>query len=464
MVALFLAALDQTIVATALPTIGHDLNDLSHLPWVVTAYLLTSTAVTPIYGKLSDVFGRRSMLLIAITVFLVGSVLCAVAPTLIFLILARAIQGLGGGGLISLSQTIIGDVISPRDRGKYQGYFSAVFVSSSIFGPVLGGFLSEAVHWSAIFWINLPIGILGFLLTNRILRRLPRHDRPHKIDVLGALLMVGATVALLLALTIGGTSYSWTSPQVLGLVALSILIWALFALRLARAAEPFFPLDLLGNRIVRNSIAGSFFGVGTMLGLTIYLPIYFESVVRISAAGSGIALIAFMFGTVTGANVAGQIMLRFEHYKRPIVALMGLTVPLSLVLVIWPVELSLPWLLALLYVLGTSLGLIFPFSTVMVQNSVPVHQLGTATAALNFTRSLGGAILIALYGAIYLSLGGQVGGGGVAVADPADLAFAFRGVFIAATIAFVATTICAAGVKELPLRGKGAAAVPATEI
>ena len=461
MVAMFLAALDQTIVATALPTIGRDLNDLEHLPWVVTVYLLTSTAATPIYGKLSDVFGRRLMMLVAITVFLVGSVLCAVAPTLLVLILARAIQGLGGGGLISTAQTIIGDVIPPRDRGKYQAYFSAVFVSSSILGPVLGGFLSEEIHWSAIFWINIPIGAAAFLMTNSILRRLPRHDRPHKIDILGAVLMVTATVALLLALSFGGTRYAWTSPQVIGLVALSVIVWVLFAWRLARAAEPFFPLDLLGNKVVRYAIAGSFFGIGTMLGLTIYLPIYFESVVRISAAMSGVALIAFMFGTVAGANIAGQILMRVDHYKRPIVAAMSLTVPLMLVLVIWPVEISLPWLLVILFFVGVSLGLIFPFSTVTVQNAVPLHQLGTATAALNFIRSLGGAILIALFGAIYLSLGGTVSGGSHGFTEAQALAPAFRGVFIASTLAFVATVICLSGVKELPLRGKGAAAAPA---
>ncbi len=460
MVAMFLAALDQTIVATALPTIGRDLNDVQHLPWVVTAYLLTATAATPLYGKLSDVLGRRLMMLIAITVFLVGSVLCAVAPTLLVLILARAVQGLGGGGLISIAQTIIGDVIPPRERGKYQGYFSAVFVSSSVLGPVLGGFLSEALHWSAIFWINLPLGALAFLMTNRVLRRLPRHDRPHRIDILGAVLMVVATVALLLALTFGGSRYAWTSPQVLGLFALSAVVWTLFAWRLARAPEPFVPLDLLANTIVRGAVAGSFFGVGAMLGLTIYLPIYFESVVRISAAASGVALISLMLGTVTGANISGQTMMRVAHYKWPIVSTIALTVPLTLILVIWPVEISFRWLLVLLYVIGTSLGLVFPFSTVMVQNAVPLHQLGTATAALNFTRSLGGAVLIALFGAIYLSLGGTVGGGSRGFADAQALAPAFRGVFLAALLSFLAATLWLATVKEQPLRGKGTAGAP----
>jgi EmrB/QacA subfamily drug resistance transporter len=453
MVAMFLAALDQTIVAPALPTIGRELLNLDQLSWVMTAYLLTSTAVTPLYGKLSDIFGRRAMLLLAISVFLFGSVLCALAPTLLVLIVARAIQGLGGGGLISLAQTIIGDVIPPRERGRYQAYFATVFMSASILGPLLGGFLSEALHWSAIFWINLPIGLAGFLLTNRVLKRLPRHDRPHRIDVPGALLTVAATVALLAALTLGGERYPWLSPQVLGLAAASIVLWIFFAWRLARAAEPFFPLDLLGNPVVRNVLAGSFFGIGTLLALAIYMPVFFESVTRISASQSGAALIALMLGTVVGANIAGFIMLRVDRYKRPIVAGMSITIPLTSILVIWPVQLSLFWVEALLFLIGTGIGQIYPFATVTLQNAVPMQQLGTATGALNFVRSLGGAILIAGFGAIFLSLGG---GSGIhaAHADPLELAPAFRGVFVATLIAFALTIAWFAAMKELPLRGR----------
>ena len=460
MVAMFLAALDQTIVATALPTIGRELRNLEHLSWVVTAYLLTSTAVTPIYGKLSDVFGRRAMLLIAISVFLVGSVLCAVAPTLLVLVVARAIQGLGGGGLISLAQTIIGDIIPPRERGRYQAYFTSVFVSASILGPLLGGFLSDLLHWSAIFWINLPIGAVAFLMTNHVLKSLPRHERPHKIDIPGALLMVSATIALLAAFSLGGSRYQWTSPQVLGLAGISILIWALFAWRLARAAEPFFALDLLGNRVVRCAIAASFFGIGALLGLTIYLPVFFESVMRISASQSGMALIALMFGTVTGANIAGVIMLRVDHYKWPIVGGISLTIPLTLILVAWPVQLSLVQVEIILAGIGIGIGHIYPFATIAVQNAVPMAQLGTATAALNFVRSLGGAIIIAAFGAIFLSLGGGSINGAV-LADADLLAPAFRGVFIAAAVAFLATTAWLAAMRELPLRGRTATPIGA---
>jgi EmrB/QacA subfamily drug resistance transporter len=453
LVAMFLAALDQTIVAPALPTIGRELSHLDQLSWVVTAYLLTATAVTPLYGKLSDVFGRRAMLLLAISVFLIGSVLCALAPTLLVLIIARAIQGLGGGGLISLAQTIIGDIVPPRERGRYQAYFTTVFMSASILGPLLGGFLSEALHWSAIFWINVPIGLLGFLMTNRVLKRLPRHDRPHRIDIPGALLMVVATVALLTALTLGGERYAWTSPQVIGLAVASAVVWALFGLRLARAAEPFFPLDLLRNQVVRYAIAGSLFGIGTLLGLTIIMPVFFEGVIGLSASQSGAALIALMIGTVSGANIAAFILMRVDHYKWPIVFLISTAVPVTLILVAWPVQLSLFWVEALLFLIGIGIGQIYPFATVALQNAVPMWQLGTATAALNFVRTLGGAILIAGFGAIFVSLGGASGIGSSGT-DPSLLAPAFRGVFIAATVALALTTFWFAVMKELPLRGR----------
>ena len=245
LLAMLLAALDQTIVATALPTIGRELHDLDNLPWVVTAYLLTSTAVTPLYGKLADIHGRRITLLIGIATFVVGSIACALAPTMLTLILARALQGLGGGGLISLAQTIIGDVIAPKERGRYQAYIASVFVSSSVAGPALGGFLAEHLHWSMIFWINLPLGLLAFWMTNRVLRQLPRHERPHQLDLLGAALMVVATVLLLLALSFGGTRLPWGSGPILALLAGSAVVWALFVLRLATAVEPLLPLSVV---------------------------------------------------------------------------------------------------------------------------------------------------------------------------------------------------------------------------
>src|SRR3954470_21713690 len=218
MLAMFLSSLDQTIVATALATIGRAYGEVESLTWVVTAYLLAATVVVPIYGKLSDIYGRRPALLTGIAIFVAGSVACALAPTMPALIAARALQGIGGGGLIALSQTIVGDAVSPRERGRYQGYFGAVFATASIAGPVLGGVFAEHLHWSFIFWINVPLGLAAFVISGRALKALPRHERPHKLDFLGAALMVTATIALLLALNWGGTRYPWSSAQILGLL------------------------------------------------------------------------------------------------------------------------------------------------------------------------------------------------------------------------------------------------------
>src|SRR5690348_1880713 len=242
MLAMFLGALDQTIVATALPTIGRHFGELEQLSWVVTAYLLTGTAVTPLYGKLSDIYGRRSVMLAAITIFVAGSVACAIAPSMLALVLGRALQGLGGGGLMALSQTIIADIVSPRERGRYQGYIGAVFATSSVGGPVLGGFLTEHLDWSLIFWINLPLGLAALGMTSSVLRRVPFRPRKHKLDVVGALLMMVAAVVLLLALSWGGRKFDWISVQTGLLLLASAILWGLFAVRLVMTREPFLPL------------------------------------------------------------------------------------------------------------------------------------------------------------------------------------------------------------------------------
>src|SRR3954463_10485119 len=228
MLAMLLASLDQTIVATALPTIGRDLNDVEHLSWIVTAYLLASTAVTPLYGKLSDIHGRRGALLAGIAIFIVGSIACALAPSMLALILARGLQGLGGGGLISLAQTIIADIVAPKERARYQAMIASVFVASSVAGPVLGGVFAQHLHWSMIFWINLPLGAAALWSTDRALRRLPRHERPHRLDYAGGALIVLATISLLLALSWGGHRYAWVSATILGLLATAAVLSLLF--------------------------------------------------------------------------------------------------------------------------------------------------------------------------------------------------------------------------------------------
>ena len=341
MLAMFLAALDQTIVATAMPTIGRELRDLEHLPWVASAYLLSATAVTPLYGKLSDIHGRRSILLLGIGIFIVGSVACALASSMLVLILARGLQGLGGGGLISLAQTIIADVVAPRERARYQGWIASVFVTSSVAGPVLGGFFAEHLHWSMIFWINLPLGLFAFWMTSSALRHLPRHERPHRLDLIGALLIVLASVSLMLALTWGGTRYPWSSAPIVLLVMGAAVASVLFVARLLTAAEPLLPLAILLNPVVSRGTAAACFIMGTFIGLSIYLPAYLELVLGLTASGTGLALIPFMGGVVTGATLAGQLMGHLRRYKRP--PIVGLAIATAgLLLLTWrPIGLSL---------------------------------------------------------------------------------------------------------------------------
>lgn len=461
MLAMFLGALDQTIVATALPTIGRRFGEVENLSWVVTAYLLTATVSTPLYGKLSDIHGRRVMMLIAIGIFAVGSVACALAPSLTALVFARALQGLGGGGLLSLSQVIIADVVSPKERGRYQGYFGIVFAIASVGGPVLGGVLAEHLDWSLIFWINLPIGALGLAMTYRALSLLPRHERPHKLDVLGAGLVVAATVALLLALTWGGTRYPWGSAPILALLIGSAALWVMFAARLATAPEPFLPLAVLGNPVVGLGTTSVSCVFGTMIGLSIFVPLYFEVVLHLSASESGLMLIPLMGGTVAGATLSGQIMARVSRYKvMPVIGLVLAVAGIAL-LAVMPEGLPLGVTATALGFAGIGMGCVFPVTTVSVQNAVLPWQLGTATGAMNFFRQLAGAVIVAGFGAIVLG-GGMAQGGIEALATVAsraglDLAEAFRWVFVAAAGTLAIGLAFLVAMEERPLRSSMAA-------
>lgn len=460
MLAMFLAALDQTIVATAMPTIGRLLGDFENLPWVVTTYLLTSTAVTPLYGKISDIAGRRLTLLVAIGIFVLGSILCALAPTMLALILARGLQGLGGGGLISLAQTIIADIVSPKERPRYQGYIAGVFATSSVAGPALGGFMAEKLHWSAIFWINLPLGLLAFWMTNALLKKLPRHEKPHKLDFLGALLMIIATTALLMALSLGGPHYAWTSPTILGLLGLFLLFTLAFIYRLRTAPEPLIPLEILANKVVAVAILGACAGIGVFIGLTIYTPIFLEGMYGLSASQSGFTLISLMFGTVIGAATSGRLMARITHYKRP--TLIGLTVSALGLAVISFTSGSLPLSLFTLILTLASIGLgtIFPLTLVSIQNAVSPHQMGTATGTLNFFRSLGGALIVAAFGAIVIgSLPADLAAhvtienlSSTFAAAGSGLGHVFRWVFGAATAGIVVALVSLYVMEERPLR------------
>jgi EmrB/QacA subfamily drug resistance transporter len=457
--AMFLGALDQTIVATALPTIGRHFGDLGDIAWVVTAYLITGTAVTPLYGKLSDIHGRRVMMLTAIALFVAGSLACALAPTMTALVLGRALQGMGGGGLMALAQTIIADIVSPRERGRYQGYISAVFAASSVAGPVLGGLLTEYLDWSLIFWINLPLGLAALALCWRVLKRVPFHPRRHTLDVLGAGLMMGAAVALLFALSWGGRKYDWLSGEIGALLILSAILWGLFGWRLTKAQEPFLPFTVLGNPLVRAAALAGACAMGTLVGMTIFMPLYFETMMHFSAGQSGLALIPQMAMTVIFATVTGQAMARWRHYKW--IPLSGCSIALlSLAtLAVRPDALPLGAVLTLLAFTGVGLGTVFPISTVCMQNAVAPAQMGIATGTANFFRRLFSALVVAMLGAIVLGgLGGETGASMEDLARAASapaLAHAFRLVFLACMVVVGFATAFIIAMEERPLRGPG---------
>ena len=456
MLAMFLSALEQTIVAPALPAIGRSLGGIDDLSWVVTAYLLAMTVTTPLFGKLSDIYGRRALLLAAIVIFVAGSVACALAPTIWILILARALQGIGGGGLLPIAQTIIADLLSPRERPVVQGRTSIMFMTASILGPVLGGLLTDHAHWSLIFWINLPMGAVALVMTERALRRLPRNDRPHRLDVIGVGLMVGAAMALMLALAWGGVRFPWSSWRIITLVACSAALWALFAVRLLTAREPFIPLAILHGRVTSTITCAAFFSIGTVIGVTIYMPLYCQSVLGASASLSGLALIAYMGGATLGSLVSTRIIVRIKHYMRVPIAGLIVAIAALAALAVDPAGHSMATVVALLLALGFGLGPMYPVSTIVMQNVVKPHQLGTATGTLNFFRTLGGAMVVAAFGAIVL------GGMGEhpetmtlerVAAGHSDLAPAFHWVFIAAAVCLGISCLCVMLIEERPLHG-----------
>jgi EmrB/QacA subfamily drug resistance transporter len=453
LLSMLLAALDQTIVAPAMPTIAGALGHAEYLPWIVTAYLLTATALAPLYGKISDVHGRRLTIYAALLIFLAGSLVSALAPSMFVLIVGRAIQGLGGGGLFALAQTVIGDLVPPLERARYAAWISGTWAVASIAGPLLGGTFAEHLHWSLIFWINLPLGLAAMAIINAPLKKLPIVARRHSIDGLGALLLVVATSLLLLALNWGGSRFPWLSGAILGLVVGSVAFWALFALRLLRAGEPLVSLDVLGNPIVLAGTLSMFLLQAANVGLAVYLPVYLESYVGLSASGSGTALLGLLLGTVAGATFSGRAIPRFVHYKR--IALVGpafATVCLVVLgLVAGQASLFVIELLTICVGIGTGTG--FPVATVSVQNAVDRAHLGVATGVLTFLRTLGGALGVAILGAVALGYGLPLGGEAMQAAGAAGSAAPFATIFLVSAVLMIASLVAVWLMPEKALRG-----------
>lgn len=423
---LLLASLDQTIVSTALPTIVADLGGLDHLSWVVTAYILTSTVAAPIYGKLGDLYGRRAMVFVSVGLFLLGSALCGLAQSMGFLIFARALQGLGGGGLFVLALSVVGDVIAPQDRGKIQGMFAVVFSASSIIGPLAGGWFVDAFSWHWIFLINIPLGLIAVAIFASSFA--PNADRQsHVIDWAGAAALTIGLGALVLVTSLGGRDLAWDAPMTLALIAAVPLSLVAFVWIEARAAEPILPLSLFKmNVFTVTSIIGLVTGAG-MLGALTFLPVYLQVGQGYAPTISGFLLIPMTLGILATSALGGAYMGRTGRYRLlPILGTAGIGLG-SLMLTRLAVDTDAVWIGAALLVFGAGMGCIFGAVTTSVQNAVPKEMMGTATAAGVMFRQIGGSLAIAAFGAIFATrlvekLGPLAGAGAGAEFAPAALA------------------------------------------
>ena len=457
LLAMALAALDQAIVAPAVPAMRAALNDDVYFPWIVSAYFLTATASTPLYGKFADIHGRRPVLFAAIAIFTIGSVACALSSNMLAMVLSRGLQGLGGGGLIALAQTIIADVVAPRERGKYVVYITTIWAASSLAGPILGGFLSQYLHWSLIFWINLPLAAAAFLMSRKTLLKLPQRQRDHRLDYPGAFFLVVSSVCLMLALTWAGTRHPWASGPILGLLAAFAAFLLLFIWRLKTADEPLVPLAVLANPIVRAGTMAVFLIMGAYIGISVYVPLFFEVMYGFDAGAAGGALVVFLAATVLGSNTTGRYMGRVKHYKRMPLAGCAVAALATAAFACFAGSLSFAQAVAAMVVMGIGTGAVFPVVTVAVQNSADPRDLGITTATFAFFRSLGSTIGVAVLGAILSGHGvaehheSAIGAANVA---PAGAALGFSLAFGAAALAMAFGLVAIILMEERPLRGR----------
>jgi EmrB/QacA subfamily drug resistance transporter len=400
MVGLSLSALDGTIVATALPTMVGDLGGLEHLSWVVTSYLLASTAATPLFGRLSDLYGRRRLFQVAIVIFIVVSMLAGISQTMLQLILTRGLQGIGGGGVMAMCFSIIGDIIPARERGRYMGFFTATFAAASVAGPLLGGFFVDELNWRWIFYINLPLGLVALVVTSSVLRRVPFRRQEHRIDFLGAALMVAGVSSIMLVAVWGGAEYAWGSPVIVGLTVAAVILTVAFVVQERRVPEPILPLRLFGNSVAAVCFAISFLLGAVMFGATSFLPLFLQTVTGASATNSGLLIVPLMGGLTVASIITGRRITATGRYRiYPIVGTALCTVGIALLSQMSPDTTR--WYSSIsMAIVGYGVGMTMPTLSLAAQNAVSGRDLGVVTSATTFFRSLGGALGVALFGAV----------------------------------------------------------------
>ncbi len=400
MLGMLLSSLDQTIVGTAMPRIVGDLNGLEHYSWVITGYLIASTAGVPIFGKLSDIFGRKWLFMGGIVIFLAGSMLAGLSQSMTELIAFRAIQGVGAGMMMPIAQAIIGDIFTPAERGKYQGLLMAVFGLSTIVGPTLGGFITDNLTWRWVFYVNVPFAILALAVVFVVL---PSHTALHKrpaIDWLGSGALIAGVVPLLLALSWGGSTYPWTSPEILGLLAVAIVFATAFLLIERRAEAPTIPLDLFRNRIFTASVIITFLTSAGMFGAVLYIPLFAQAALGDTATGSGFILTPMMLGVIVVSIVSGLLLSRTGRYKTLAIVGTAITTIGMFLLGQMTAATDNATLVRDMVILGVGLGTSMALFTIVVQNAFPIERLGVVTASLAFFRSIGGVVGVALLGSV----------------------------------------------------------------